>query len=72
MLLIPIIDYPLTWKQSFLNKHEQKLIKLQSKAQACTSRSKAVKLIRKYNKKIIKMSEVVDYVTARTFTPRGH
>jgi hypothetical protein len=55
-----------------LNKQEQKLLKLQTKAQDCVSREKAVKLIKKYDKKITKMSEVVDNVTARSFTPQAH
>jgi len=45
-----------------LNKHETKLLKLQTKAQECVSREKAVKLIKKSDKalkKIAKMSEVV-------------
>jgi hypothetical protein len=43
-----------------LNKPERKLIKLQSKAQECVSREKAVKIIKKSDKwsqKITKMSE---------------
>jgi hypothetical protein len=40
-----------------LNKQAQKLIKLQTKAQDCVSRKKAVKILKKYDKKIIKMSE---------------
>jgi len=42
-----------------LNKQAKKLIKLQTKAQECLSRKKAAKIIKKYDKKIIKMSEVV-------------
>jgi len=34
-----------------------KLIKLQSKAQDCISRKQALKILKKYNKKITKMSE---------------
>ena len=33
-----------------MKKKEKKLIKLQSKAQDCVSREKAVKLLRKYEK----------------------
>ena len=40
-----------------MNKLAKKLIKLQSKAQDCVSREKAVKIMKKYDKKIIKMSE---------------
>ena len=43
-----------------LNKHAKKLIKLQSKAQECVSREKAVELIKKSDKahkKMTKMSE---------------
>ena len=36
-----------------------KLIKLQTKAQECVSREKAKKLIKKYDKKMTKMSEVI-------------
>tara|TARA_R100000353_G_C6467510_1_gene185613 strand:+ start:248 stop:385 length:138 start_codon:yes stop_codon:yes gene_type:complete len=45
-----------------LNKHEKKLIKLQTKAQDCVSREKAVKIIHKADKthkKMTKMSEGV-------------
>tara|TARA_R100000152_G_C6657677_1_gene97446 strand:- start:182 stop:319 length:138 start_codon:yes stop_codon:yes gene_type:complete len=45
-----------------LNKHEKKLIKLQTKAQDCVSREKAVKIILKSDKtrkKMTKMSEGV-------------
>jgi len=45
-----------------LNKYETKLLKLQSKAQDCVSREKAVKLIRKSDKahkKMTKMSEAL-------------
>ena len=44
----------------YLNKHETKLLKLQSKAQECVSREKAVKIIKKSDKtrkKMTKMSE---------------
>ena len=44
-----------------MNKYETKLLKLQSKAQECVSREKAVKLIKKSDKahkKMTKMSEV--------------
>ena len=40
-----------------LNKQELKLIKLNSKAQECTSRVKAQKILHKYRKKLAKMSE---------------
>jgi hypothetical protein len=43
-----------------LNKQERKLIKLQTKAQDCISRSKAIKLLSKADKvrqKIIKISQ---------------
>ena len=40
-----------------MNKHAKKLIKLQSKAQECVSRDKAVKILKKYDKKMTKMSE---------------
>ena len=40
-----------------MNKHAKKLIKLQSKAQECVSREKAVKILKKYGKKMTKMSE---------------
>ena len=43
-----------------MNKYEKKLIKLQSKAQDCVSREKAVKIINKSDKthkKMVKMSE---------------
>ena len=46
--------------EHYLNKYEVKLIKLQSKAQECVSREKAVKLIKKSDKthkKMTKMSE---------------
>ena len=44
----------------YLNKYEQKLLKLQSKAQECVSREKAVKILKKSDKwsqKMTKMSE---------------
>ena len=44
----------------YLNKYETKLLKLQSKAQECVSRDKAVRLIKKSDKahrKMVKMSE---------------
>jgi len=44
-----------------LNNIERKLIKLQTKAQECVSREKAVKLIKKYDKKLIKLSEGIYY-----------
>jgi len=43
-----------------LNKYETKLLKLQTKAQECVSRDKAVKIIQKSDKahkKMLKMSE---------------
>ena len=43
-----------------MHKHEQKLLKLQSKAQECVSRKKAVKILKKESKvrgKMTKMSE---------------
>jgi len=40
-----------------LNKLSKKLIKLNSKAQDCTSRVKAQKILLKYHKKLLKMSE---------------
>jgi len=42
-----------------LNKHALKLIKLNSKAQDCISREQAQKILHKYDKKIIKMSEAI-------------
>ena len=42
----------------YLNKYEQKLLKLQSKAQECVSREKAVKIIRKSEKWSQKMTEM--------------
>ena len=51
--------------EPYLNKHELKLIKLQSKAQDCISRTKAQKILHKYRKKILKMSE------ANTTTVQG-
>ena len=47
-----------------MHKHEQKLLKLQSKAQECVSRKKAQKILKKESKvqgKITKMSEVISY-----------
>ena len=46
-----------------MNKHELKLIKLNSKAQDCISRVKAQKILKKnikLHKKITKMSEAVN------------
>jgi len=40
-----------------LTKYARKLIKLQSKAQDCVSREKAQKILKKYLKKMTKMSE---------------
>ena len=40
-----------------LNKQELKLIKLNSKAQECTSREQAQKILHKHRKKITKISE---------------
>ena len=40
----------------YLNKAEKKLIKLQSKAQECVSREKAVKILRKSEKWSKKMA----------------
>ena len=45
-----------------MNKYEIKLLKLQSKAQDCVTREKAVKLIKKSDKahkKMTKMSETL-------------
>ena len=45
-----------------MNKHEVKLLKLQTKAQECVSREKAVKIIKKSDKahkKMTKISEVI-------------
>ena len=45
-------------------KEERKLLKLQSKAQECVSREKAVKILKKESKvrgKMTKMSEVISY-----------
>ena len=47
--------------EHYLNKYEVKLIKLQSKAQDCVSREKAVKIIKKYDKKLTKLSEGISY-----------
>ena len=41
-----------------MKENVKKLVKLQTKAQECLSRDKAVKLIRQYDKKMTKMSEV--------------
>ena len=40
----------------YLNKYEQKLLKLQSKAQECVSREKAVKILKKSDKWSKKMT----------------
>ena len=45
----------------YLNKVEKKLLKFQSKAQECVSREKAVKLIKKYDKKLTKLTEGISY-----------
>ena len=42
-----------------MNKQAKKLIKLQTKAQDCVSREKAVKILHKYRKKSAKMSEAL-------------
>jgi len=47
-----------------LNKPEQKLIKLQTKAQECVSREKAQKILKKndkWSKKMTKLSEGISY-----------
>ena len=41
--------------------NSQKLLKIYMKAQECTSRDKAKKLIKKYNKKIRRISILNDY-----------
>ena len=47
--------------ESYLNKAEKKLLKFQTKAQECVSREEAVKLIKKYDKKLTKLSEGISY-----------
>mgnify|MGYP003128775206 CR=1 FL=1 len=42
-----------------IKKDTQKLLKLQKKAQESLTRKKALKILKKYRKKITKMSEVV-------------
>ena len=47
-----------------LNKYEKKLLKLQSKAESCVCREKAVKILKKSDKahkKMTEMSEVIAY-----------
>ena len=41
-----------------MNKHEVKLLKLQTKAQECVSREKAVKIIKKSDKAYKKMTKM--------------
>ena len=43
--------------EPYLKKHVKKLIKLNSKAQECTSREQAQKILKKHRKKLLKMSE---------------
>ena len=42
--------------EHYLNKAEQKMLKLQSKAQECVSREKAVKILKKSDKWSKKMT----------------
>ena len=46
----------------YLNKAEQKLLKLQSKAQECVSREKAVKILKKSEKWSSRVQNVVNVV----------
>ena len=58
----------------YLNKPEQKMLKLQSKAQECVSREKAVKIIRKsekWSQKMTKMSEALLIENENHFHPIG-
>tara|TARA_R100001230_G_C5554391_1_gene80988 strand:+ start:261 stop:452 length:192 start_codon:yes stop_codon:yes gene_type:complete len=57
-----------------LNKQAKKLIKLQTKAQECTSRTKAVKILHKADKthkKITKMSEAYSRHRKGAKPPKG-
>ena len=48
---LPISYHPYyTVCESYLNKEERKLIKLQTKAQECVSRKKAQKILKKHDK----------------------
>ena len=42
-----------------MNKHERKLLKLQTEAQSCISRKKAAKILKKAHKKMTKISEAM-------------
>ena len=56
----------------YLNKPERKLIKLQTKAQECVSRDKAVKIIKKsekWSQKMTKMSEALLIENENHLTP---
>jgi len=58
-----------------LNKHEAKLLKLNSKAQDCSSRVKAQKLIRKADKtfkKITKISQAYKRPCTDASSPQPH
>ena len=50
-----------------MKKHEKKLLKLASKAQDCTSRKQAVKIL----KKITKMSEGIYRYSKDSKPPKG-
>ena len=54
VLLIRIVVYLITWKYLFLKKLERKLVKLQTKAQECVSREKALKILKKAEKVTLK------------------
>ena len=54
-----------------MNKHARKLIKLNSKAQDCISREQAQKILKKYRKKMTKISEEEIRSRQRASSPQG-
>ena len=57
--LMPITVCQPLQNKYYLNKYEKHLLKLQFKANLTTSRKKAIKILHKYHKKLLKMSEAL-------------